>query len=110
MITRRSFIKNSSVLAAGAFIKTDLLVEKRIEKIGLQLYTLRDIIDKDVAAVISKVAAIGYKELEIYGYTAERQFWGMQPKAFRQLLDSNGLTTPSSHILFENFFSGNAGD
>lgn len=108
MTTRRSFLKNTSILGAGAFLKNDPLFESRVKKIGLQLYTLRDIIDNDVAGVIAKIAAIGFKELEIYGYTAERQFWGLKPKQFKELLDSNGLSAPSSHILFKNFFTGNA--
>lgn len=110
MTTRRSFIKNSSLLTAAAFCKPDLLFGNVIDKIGLQLYTLRDVISNDPAKVISQVAKIGFKELEIYGYTTKDQFWNLTPKAFKQLLNSNGLIAPSSHILFENFFADKAAD
>lgn len=110
MSTRRSFIKNSSLFTAAAFCKSDLFFGSTIDKIGLQLYTLRDIIGNDPAKVIEQVAKIGFKELEIYGYTTKDQFWNVTPKAFKQLLDSNGLAAPSSHILFENFFTDKAAD
>ena len=110
MTTRRSFIKAGSLLTAGAVFKKDLFFDNRIDKIGLQLYTLRDIIKNDVTGVMSKIASIGFKEVEVYGYTNENKFWGMQPKEFKRVLDSNGLAAPSSHILFEKFFTGDNED
>lgn len=105
MLSRRSFIRNSSILAAGSMFDFKMPGEKKMDKIGLQLYTLRDIIGKDPQAIISSVAKIGFQELEIYGYSPENHFWGLQPKAFKNLLDANGLTAPGSHVLFESFFT-----
>ncbi len=103
MTTRRDFIQKSSFLAAAAMIKPQMLFEKPIKNIGIQLYTVRDVIAKDVAGTIARIASIGFKELEIYGYNNEDQFWGMTPKAFKQLLNDNKLTAPSTHIMFDKF-------
>src|SRR6516162_403399 len=64
----------------------------QIERIGLQLYTVRDAMKTDVAGTIAKVAATGYKEVEFAGY------FGHSPKEIRELLDKNGLVAPSCHV------------
>lgn len=107
MTTRRSFIQNSGILGAGLLISPNILFDKRIKKIGLQLYTLRNVLShSNVEQVMEKIAAIGYRELEIFGYTNENKFWGLEPKSFKKLLKSNDLTAPAAHIGFENFLTG----
>jgi sugar phosphate isomerase/epimerase len=66
--------------------------DHKIEKIGLQLYTVRDEMKKDFEGTIAKVAATGYKEVEFAGY------FDRSPKAVRAVLDSNGLSAPSTHV------------
>lgn len=103
MTTRRNFIKSSGILASAAMLNPQLLIDKPIKNIGIQLYTVRDVIAKNVAGTVSRLAAIGFKEMEIYGYSTETNFWGLSAKAFRQILDSHKLTAPSSHIMFDKF-------
>jgi len=64
----------------------------KIERIGLQLYTVRDAMKTDFAGTIAKVAATGYKEVEFAGY------FGHSPKDVGALLDKNGLSAPSCHV------------
>jgi sugar phosphate isomerase/epimerase len=59
--------------------------------IGLQLYTVRDQCVKDLEGTIKQIAAIGYKNLEVY------DFYGKTPAEFTKLLDDNGLKSPSGH-------------
>ena len=66
------------------------------KNIGLQLYSLRDSIKKDVPGTIKKVADIGYKFVEPAGY-ADGKFYGMEPAAFKALCDENKLPIISSH-------------
>lgn len=107
MLTRRSFIQHSGILTAGLMVNRNLLFEKKVKKIGLQLYTLRNVLNNsNVAEVLEKIACIGYKELEIFGYTAANKFWGLEPRPFKQLLLANGLSAPAAHISFENFLTG----
>lgn len=61
-------------------------------RIGLELYTVRDMIAKDYRGTLEKVAQIGYKEIEPAG-----GYGHMQPKAFREMLDRLGLSMPSTH-------------
>jgi len=61
-------------------------------RIGLELYTVRDLMAADYVGVLEKVAAIGYKEIEPAG-----GYNNLSPKNFRALLDRLGLTMPSTH-------------
>ena len=64
----------------------------QIDRIGLQLYTVREAMKSDFAGTIAKVAATGYKEVEFAGY------FNHSPKEIRDLLDKDGLVAPSCHV------------
>jgi sugar phosphate isomerase/epimerase len=66
------------------------------KNIGLQLYSIRDSIKKDIPAAIAKVSAMGYKFVEPAGY-ADGKFYGMEPVAFKALCEKNRMTVLSSH-------------
>jgi len=70
--------------------------EKKGKNIGLQLYSLRDSIRKDVPGTIKKVSDMGYTFLEPAGY-ADGKFYDMEPVAFKALCDENNLPILSSH-------------
>src|SRR5690242_699695 len=70
----------------------------RIEKIGLELYTVRDALKKDFEGTLSRVAKIGYKEVEFAGYFADLKNSNPAPKKTRELLTSLGLDAPATHI------------
>ncbi len=92
---RRSFL--GTVTAAGIMAKRlSWAAERKIEKVGVQLYTVRDQMKADFAGTIEKVAKIGYREVEFAGY------FDNPPKEVKGLLDKNGLTAPSAHIDFEH--------
>ncbi|MBC7615512.1 MAG: sugar phosphate isomerase/epimerase [Pedobacter sp.] len=107
MTTRRNFIKHTGLLAAGATLLPSFASSMGSAKpaIGLQLYSLRDIIGKDITSIIEKVAAIGYKEVETYGYSKKDGFWGLDAKAFASLLKENGLKSPSGHFDMDGFIN-----
>ena len=92
---RRTFLKT---LGASALATLGIPASRipppasRLDRIGLQLYTVRDEMKKDVEATIARVAATGYREVEFAGY------FGRAPRDLRALLDHNGLSSPSSHI------------
>jgi sugar phosphate isomerase/epimerase len=68
----------------------------RQKNIGLQLYSIRDSIQKNVPAAIAKVGKMGYKFVEPAGYK-DGKFYGMEPVAFKSLCESDGLKILSSH-------------
>ncbi len=91
---RRSFVHAAGGVAAAAMLPLPRTSHMRdhIDKIGLQLYTVRRQMTVSVEKTLAQVAAIGYKQVEFAGYN------GRPPRAIKQLLDDNGLTAPSSHI------------
>ena len=99
MTHRRDFIKQAGLLAAATCVQPTwaLAAAPTSYKAGLQLYSLRDYIDQDVKGVLAKVAKAGYQQVETYGYSPEKHFWGLQPTEFKAVLAANGLTTPSGH-------------
>lgn len=97
MLTRRKFLANGGILAAAALITPSCAFAIDKKAVGLQLYSLRDEISKNVAGVLAQVAKAGFGEVETYGFSKKDQFWGLSPKEFKALLDKNGLKTPSGH-------------
>jgi len=99
--SRRDFIKRSAVVSAGLMVSPEAFF-KTSGKIGLQLYTLREQLNKDVAGVIAQVAQLGYQEVETFAY-ANRKQHGMSIAEFDQLLKKNNLQTPSGHYSLRGF-------
>jgi len=95
-MNRRTFIE---ILAAASVLPSRIgwaaAKQRRIEKIGVQLYTVRDQMKADFDGTIAKVAAIGYKEVEFAGY------FDHTPQQVRATLDRNGLTSPSCHVAYD---------
>ncbi len=96
MTTRRSFLKTTSVLSAGVLMFPSELKVKKPE-IGLQLYTVRDAMEKNAVATLARVASVGYNSVEGATYTGSEKFYGMSSKEFVKVLKKNGLVIPSSH-------------
>jgi sugar phosphate isomerase/epimerase len=70
--------------------------DRKIEKIGLQLYTVRDLMKQDFDGTLAKVAAVGYKEVEFAGY------FDHSPKDVRAAVDRHGLAAPAAHIDYKS--------
>ena len=95
-ISRKSFLKASAFMLATPMLSKLSLDVKASSPIGLQLYTLRNEISKDLLGTLKKVAAIGYKEVELYGYS-DGKFFGKTPKEFKKILGDLGLNPVSGH-------------
>lgn len=94
---RRKFLQTSSVAAAGMMMLPSMVEAGRKKKnIGLQLYTLRDVIMQDVKGTLSAVAAMGYNEVETFGYNNGNLF-GMPVAEFRKYMDGLGVNIVSGH-------------
>jgi sugar phosphate isomerase/epimerase len=92
-MNRRTFIESSLAAGALASLPTKTFgAAYRIEKVGVQLYTVRDAMKADFDGTLGKVAAIGYKEVEFAGY------FNHSPKDVRASLDKLGLSAPSVHV------------
>lgn len=69
-----------------------MTIGTRLERIGIQLYTVRDRMAVDVPGTLEQIAGIGYDEVEFAGY------FDHTPMEVRSMLDANGLVSPSSHV------------
>ena len=90
-MNRRTFIESSIATAIVSCPTWAAAAVHHIDRVGLQLYTVRSLMKQDFDSTIAGVAKIGYKEVEFAGY------YGKSPKEVRALLDSNSLTSPSAH-------------
>ena len=83
-------------LAAGGRVVTAMetaaATRAKISRVGIQLYTLRTAAAADLQGTLSRLAKIGYKEIEFAGY------YNHPASEIRTILDANGLTAPSAHI------------
>ncbi len=59
--------------------------------IGLQLYTVRDVLAAGLDAGLGEVASMGYRYVEMAG------LYGKTPSEYRALLDKHGLTAIAAH-------------
>ena len=74
---------------------------RRLRRVGIQLYSLRDDAKRDLERTLADIAAIGYRDVEMLGSFNN---FGVPPARLREILDRNGLRAPSTHV------SGNALD
>ena len=99
--TRRTFLatigaaalatacRHSGTVAATTSAPTG---RRRIKAAGIQLYTVRRLAAVDLPGTLRQLAKIGYKEIEFAG------FYDHPATEVRDILKSNGLTAPSTHI------------
>ena len=96
---RRTFIASSTAAALASMSRFSwAAAEHRIQRIGLELYTVRDALSKDFVGTIARVAKVGYKEVELAQFFAHLPQFNPSPKEARKILDAHGLTTPASHV------------
>ena len=96
--SRRSFLKAGGAVAAAACAGAERLAAKPLHiymglhlPIGLQLYSVRQLLAKDFAGTLGKVKAAGYAEAEAAGY------YDRTAAEFRQAMDKAGLRCTSTH-------------
>ena len=81
MTTRRTFLKQTGLLTSAILLNPPFLFNRKY-KLGIQLYTIRDAMAKDVRNTLRQVASFGYEEVETYGfnYGSNKNYWGYAPK------------------------------
>ncbi len=102
MNSRRNFLKSSSALAFGSLILSNRAGAAFFEKkakhaVGLQLYTITNVLVKDIPGTLKQIATIGYKELES-AESMKGPYYGKKPKDFAAMAKDAGLTWVSNHV------------
>ncbi len=99
---RKTFIQSGALATAslllGRSAAAGLFAGNKIAtSIGLQLYTLGDLMTTDTKGTLQKLAAIGYKELESAG-SQKGNFYGYTPKELSAMIKDAGMTWRSAHV------------
>lgn len=103
-VDRRSFLRTVAVVgfggtALGACARqavspgaATLVTRPGADRIGVQLYTVRDLLQQDFEGTLARIAEIGYRSVEFAGY------YQRTPEQVRELLDRLDLVAPSTHV------------
>lgn len=103
MATRRKFLQQSGVVALGGLVlphvgrAAKFFDNKKAIPIGLQLYTMGNLMTSDTKGTLQKLAAIGYKEVESAG-SQKGNFYGYKPKEFAAMVKDAGMHWRSAHV------------
>ena len=94
--------EGSDTAAAGGTVASDTAAATTVPAaggagnaalgLGLQLYTVRDALSRDLDGTLAALAAAGYRHLESAGYA------GKSAQEFKAALDKHGLHVASMHV------------
>lgn len=105
MTNRRDFLIKSSALMAGTLILPSFITSsvKKVENVGVQLYTFRDAMMEDAEGTMRKIAALGIKQIET-ARSGTEHYYGLGATGMKDLCEELGMTLRSGHVhLDENF-------
>jgi sugar phosphate isomerase/epimerase len=94
-MNRRNFLTTTAAFGAASMLNISGVLNATaapIKNIGIQLYTIREMMKVDFEGSIAKVAEIGYNEVEFFNY------FGQKANDVKSILDQNGLYSPSIHV------------
>ncbi|MEQ9443423.1 MAG: sugar phosphate isomerase/epimerase [Cyclobacteriaceae bacterium] len=116
---RRKFFKQAGALALGSILLPSCSSPQNqqsnngaasqpsppkgdISPIGVQLYSVRDVIEGDLQGTLQQLANMGYQEVESYPGQQGGHYFGMEPQAFSSMLQDMGMKLVSGHIATGN--------
>ncbi|MFI5207470.1 MAG: sugar phosphate isomerase/epimerase family protein [Gemmatimonadales bacterium] len=102
MTTRRDFLGAVGAATLGSHRLFSRLAPRasRLGSLGVQLYTVRGLMESDFEGTLRQVARIGYREVEFAGY------FNHAPRDIRAMLDRFHLVSPGTHVPIEALDSG----
>jgi len=93
-LSRRDFIAQASLATAGALLLPNFTRAATAKPISIQLWTVKDFMEKDAIGTIQKLGKMGYTAVEAFG----GDYFKMGPKVFRKLVEDNGMKLLSAHV------------
>jgi sugar phosphate isomerase/epimerase len=124
MTHRRNFLKSAAAILSGNVITSrsnghdiNKRAKRGLERIGIQLFSIPRLAEKDFSGTMRMLSQIGYKEIEFFGpysfsSSEDKERWkgvapsvgfsgsgffGLTAKEVKKILDDNGLAAPSMH-------------
>ncbi len=100
--SRRSFIRNGAMAAAGLSLFQNNLfaTAKKGELTGIQLYSVRADMKADPLGTLKQLSDMGYRHVEHANY-ANRKFYGWSVSEFKKILNGFGMSMPSGHTVLD---------
>jgi sugar phosphate isomerase/epimerase len=97
-MNRRRFL--TALAASGAGLRLTgrpgrLTMPRRLSRIGIELWTVRDAMTADPEGTLTALRTIGYDDVELLW---TRDNFGRSPRQVRSTLDGLGLRAPSAHV------------
>lgn len=113
---RRKFLKTASLGLSAALISPYLLQScessssdgSPFHNLGIQLYTVRDLLAVDPVLTLKNIHKLGFKHVETFGL-AEGTFWGLSPAELKNVLKENKLSTYSGHYDLSDYLDREKG-
>lgn len=102
-MTRRSFLQKTAAATVGGAMALSLPGctssnsndPALMTDPGVQLYTVRELMEEDFEGTLARIAEMGYGKVEFAGY------FGRSASEVRAILDRHGLSAPSAHVMLE---------
>ena len=99
-MNRRQFInRGAALLAVGSIVSQyacTSAAKPNKGRIGIQLYSVKDELPKDFEGTLKKLSAMGYSEVEPYGFNGDK-FLGHTMKELSVIVKDMGMTISSTH-------------
>jgi sugar phosphate isomerase/epimerase len=92
---RRSFIQTLGAVGAASLLPRRAFAAKRLERVGLELYSVRNAMHADPERTLAAIRAIGYTDVELL-WTFNN--FDRTPQQVLATLKHEGLRAPSAHI------------
>jgi len=108
-MNRKEFLKRMGLLATGIAVSATEIIplsgtmtscsqpEKR-KLLGIQLYSVRQLIDKDLKGTLKGLADCGYLAVEGFGYDKETGYFNTPINEFSKMVKDLGMKITSSHL------------
>ncbi len=116
--SRRKFLKQAGLGLSAAFLSPYLFSCEAgkagsgpFHNLGIQLFSLRDLLAEDPTKTLEMVGKIGYKHVETFGVDAAAgSYWNLPIAELKKILADNGLKTHSGHYDMSKYLSRTQSD
>ncbi len=117
--SRRNFLRLAGLGIAGGLIAPQFLScdnakpgsDSPLHNIGLQLFTLRDLLAQNPEETLKNIAKIGYKHVETFGADPSNgNHWGISTDQLKKFLNDNNLKTHSGHYDLQKYLDKDVTD
>jgi sugar phosphate isomerase/epimerase len=102
-VNRRDFIARSSAVAASVVVASHASRPAAAAEcnppLGVQLFTVRDELRRDLRATLARLREIGFTQAELYGLSGrENRLFGLTAAELKSAFAANALSVELSHV------------